>query len=367
MTTRKIITIVSILILLLAAILGGGWFYVHSLISKDFAGQQISTNQTPFASLSASNSAFAQATSLYNARDYIGALAKYREALATSKNPVEEGQIEIKIGNALLKSGDVNGAIDTFQMIAQKNTYTKITRAYAVQNIGLIYDATGQSVIAKTFAVEPFSSMYASSSIPLSYRHLYEYAVSLYPLAESELRVGDWYASALVQQKKGIISLSASSTTLFTTIARAKIGAANADITRIQADPNEVGIMPEVLKRKALVIGKLAEAGVISLADADAAYRKAMNTYAALGPGQDGFMRYFYAAYLTRVASTSPAITILAPLYSNNLYKGTDVESFFASERDNNLSQKFVLQRLAKVDPGFKQYLQSLGWKDSDF
>ncbi len=361
MTRTIVISITAIIIA--ALMLAGFWFYLGGFKTKNHAVSGASTYDT----LMTSNGAFAKASAAYQSGDYSGAAALYRQALAVADNPTQEGQISIKLAQTLENAGDLNGAIDLYQSISQNQNFPSITRAYAVEDLGLLYDQFGNSVVQRTFSVPPFSDMVASST-STSYKNLYQYSVNFFPLANAEVHIANYYATLLVRAKRGAITLDGSTIKLFNRLTAARLADADKDIARMQNDPNEAAGLPDVLKRVADVIGKRAEVGAVATSTAEVAYQKAMSEYAALGPGQDGFMRYFYAAYRSALKyPASDVQSILAPIYTSAVYHGTPAETFFTNEKHNVINQKTVLQRLASYDPNFKKYLMSLGWTESDF
>lgn len=356
-------TLIGIAVFVVLCFGAMGWWYWNFLNA-----QKQSATQTPFAYLQENNAAFAEATALFRAGKYAEARVKYEESLALAKNPVQEGQIQIKVALSQQGAGDLHGALKTYQSIAANNTYIKFVRAYAVQSLGKLYDLNGDpAILEETFSVEPFASMRVEGNVPRSYRRLYEYASSFYPLAESELKIGTWYVNVLIGQKRGTVTLAATTTDSFMRVVHQKLASAERDILRVQKDPNESFSMPEILKRKAILLSGMAELGEATREEVNRAYVTAMNSYATLGGEKDGFMRFYYALYLANIGANAEVVSTLSPFYTTSVYASSQTESFFRTERENYLGRKASLRRLAGVDVNFKQYLETLGWTSADF
>jgi len=224
------------------------------------------------------------------------------------------------------------------------------------------------------FKDQPYTALYTASDVSQSYRNLFGYATSLYPLAYSELRIAFWYANQIVPaSSNGVapVTLSPDQVSSYKNIIRQDIASADKDIARIQNDPNQNGIIPALIQREAVVAGKMQITGDDSFGDAETLFKEDLALYASTTPpGSDGFTRYYYAAYLAHRYGKSRAAdieNILAPLYTDAPYKGTPSAHEFGTERNNILGDKPNLQLLASIDPKFKTYLISLGWTATDF
>jgi hypothetical protein len=230
---------------------------------------------------------------------------------------------------------------------------------------------------------------------------LFEYATSIYPLAISELRVADWYSSQIVAvtrsatKKVGYqpfefgagdagVQLSAEAAARgedFTASleklenARAivvqRLENADIDIQRIEKFPNEQVQLPSIMQRKAIIVGRMQQVGDNSFGDAEDLFKQALALFAASSvPQSDGYARYYYAQFLNDAYGglrRADINTLLSPLYTSDIYAGEPVEYFLKNEKENRLNVKAGLTELATMDQGFKSYLISLGWKESDF
>ena len=330
------------------------------------------TDKNVYGVLVDTNQAFARGEELINS-DPKSALLQFQSALSNSKDLIQEGQIKFKIAQATENTGDYAHAIALFKEIATNPNYTNITRAYSIQEMGMLfYSYSDPQMTTEIFSTPPFSSLYVATSTSLSYRHLFEYTSSIYPLAISELRIADWYASAA--DTLALSSGAASSTqqiNTYKTIIGQKIKSAQADITRIRNNENENVYLGPSLMREAVVVAKMQLIGDSSFGDMDTLFKQTLNFYSLYtNVGVDGYARYNYALYLARIygdSQTSAIQQLLSNFYTSNVYHKTAVETFFKNERSNGTGSKVYLVKLASIDPKFKAYLMSLGWQASDF
>lgn len=350
--------------LVLAVLIGAvGSYYWYST-----TGAPVAT-ETPATVLMQANPSYAEAIALHGQFKFAEARAKYEEALRFASSEEEQAQIRLKIAHTVRDEGDLVRAAQLYKEVAGMTSYPAIARAYAVQSLALLYDYAGDPAVrTETFKGEPYVSFYVQQNFTRSYKNLFEYAAQLYPLAIPELRSAAWYANALLRQSKGLAQLSEEDVAEYQSIVAAKLQRADADIARTQDDPNEAILRPEISRARAIVLGRMALAGYGSLTEAEAAYDVALHENEARGGTRDGFMRYWYAAFLSEIEGRdADVVAMLAPLYTDSAYASSLVTSFFTTERNNQLRAKETLQRLAGIDPQFKQHLISLGWTDADF
>lgn len=368
---KTIFTWLGIILLLFVA---GGFSYYYFVAKPAPPSAPVSkysSTNTPFSALMASNSDFLTAQNLMRAGDYTGAIASYRKALANTSDPVLLGQIEFKLAVATALSGDKIGAIKRYKEIAANAGNTLVLRAYAVQAIALLYNTTiDRSLTSEIFSDQPYKSFVVPGDDLLSYRHLYEYASSFYPLALPETYIAFWYARHLTT----LSTISSTSPQVVSDMAIIKLKLKNADvdIERTRNDPNANGVIPDVLAHKAFTVGALASIGLWSPTDAETAYKLAIATFASFGSpvGSDGYARYFYASFLAHTYGSKRIAdieTLLKPLYTDPAHSQYVTTSFFKNVRDKNDYLKKDVQGIARIDSGFKSFLVSLGWKSSDF
>ena len=368
----RVLKLLLSLIALIIVVLGAWVIYLNSMrgssgnVTTDQAAIQYSASSTtPYSVLLKDNSAFAQADAYFSAGNYTSAISKYQEALVTAKDNAQIAQIQYQIARSTQASGDVTGSIPLYQAIGENTTFYPLIRAFAVQQLGvMLLTGSNANVQSKIFTSDPYATFLKQRSGDMLQAtvDLFRYAASIYPLA-IPLLVSTEYDVARAQVTTGISKPDAIAA------AKASLAKADADMVRSNDNENEKSIIPLILRRRAVLVGRLAQIGGVPGSDADAAFALAMNSNSAVGPGYDGYDRFNYAAYLLSFngARNADIHTVLAPLYSDASYKNSSVVPFFVAEKNNVFLSKGVLQALAKADPPFKTYLVSLGWKDADF
>jgi hypothetical protein len=209
----------------------------------------------------------------------------------------------------------------------------------------------------------------------VTYRNLFEYSASIYPVALSELYIANWYSAQLLSVVPA--AGSSPSTTTAQTIATYKtyvladMALANADVTkRIAGDTSEYGYYSNVMERQAVIEGQMWRLGFRSFGDPNAAFQTLLAFFPAHNLTNDGTSRLQYAYFLVReygAVRASDIQTLLAPIVTDPTHRGATIVSFLTNERSNALGEKATLGLLASIDPQFKAFLVSLGWQTSDF
>ncbi len=314
---------------------------------------------------------FGRGVASYKEGDYDQAYQQFTQATASAVDPVQEGQARIKLASSFEKSGGFSNyikAIAIYKEIALNPSYTNITRAYATQALAsLFYAYADPKITDEIFSTEPFASMRVSDDVALSYRHLFEYAASLYPLGTAQLRIADWYANAIANR-----TASAEEISQYKAIIRANIDAAHKDTQRIQYDENEKANIFSILQREAVISARLAVAGDMSFGNWEDLFRQAVN-YAQISgvKGSDGYARVNYAKFMAKIGGSARAndiMSILAPINANSsVYANTPFERFLKNEANDVLSYKSDLVMISNFDPEFKDHLIKLGWSETDF
>ncbi|MBV9159719.1 MAG: hypothetical protein JO019_03950 [Candidatus Kaiserbacteria bacterium] len=355
--------------LVVVVLIGAGlYFYIRN------SSARYDVNRTPYSVLIGSNDAFAKGQQLLRTGQPDAAKAQFDQALASAKDKQQEGQIKFKIASAVEAGnnyGNYAASIPLFKEIAANTDYTPITRAYAIQELGLIYfNFTDPKITQAIFSDDQFAKDRVAGDDLLSYRHLFEEASKLYPLAASELRIADWYANQILAASDTGTKVPADDP--YKTVIRTKLASAENDIARISKDDNEKTLLPVILQRKAIILAKLSIAGDDSFGNPWPIFDQALQLYQVRGvPQLDGYVRYSYASLLAKKygdARSADIQKILSPFYTGNTYTSAPVVSYFKNQRvsspDNN--RQYILA-LAKIDPKFKSWLESLGWQSSDF
>lgn len=367
---KKTAAIIGVLVVLGIIAVGVQYFY------ESHGGQSSNTvyssTNTPTTVLSQNNPDFAQALAAQSQHNYTLSKQYYEAALQTTTDPVQQAQIEYDIASATEESGDYADAIQMYKQIAADTSNYNFVRAYAVQQIGLIYytylGGNESPIVAATFNSAPYSSFYATSSISLSYKNLFQYAASIYPLGQSESRIAYWYAVNIADTLHSTTTPEAVSE--LSSMNQA-IQLANQDSARAVLDPGSQRMVPSVYMLEGLSYEFLAPLGVASSTEIEAQFSQAVRLADSFGYA--GYERYYYASYLARAYGSSRESDIqslLAPFTSSNAAEiDPPVSAFFAateSDSSQNVNKQSMI-RLANLDPSFKTYLLSLGWENSDF
>ena len=329
-----------------------------------FVRSQYESAKSAHDTLKSDNAAYAQANQLRLAGKYADAAVAYRSALAGVTDVAQRTEIKFWLAYSEEASGDYAGSVATYKEIAAASTtLSRLVRAHAVQNLALMYYRFGDPVITKEiFKSYPYKRFYNPKYIPLSYRNVFDYAASLYPLALSEAYSADWYANQLL----------AGTTTRpeYKVIIREKLQLAEKDLESVRNDASQRNTFLIALERRAVVLGKMRRTGDASFADPEAAFKELLNYYVTFRMDNDGTARLQYAYYLARAYGKDRAVdiqTILAPINADLGVRGTSVAPFLKGARLNRLNTKANLVLLASIDPSFKKTLLSLSWVESDF
>lgn len=352
------------LLVLLLLILAGGLAVAYFVLAPKFSQESPEVSEARFYyRLLSSNSDFSLGENLFSTRDYQGARDAYREALKKAQTPAEEGQILYKLALAERYSDQPLIAIPLFKEIAAHPDYPSTTRAYAVQAMGQAYYAFNDPAItAEIFKDSPYKEMSAPGNVRLSYRKLFEYASSFYPLGIPETRVAQWYAQELADAGP---SVDPALREEYKNIIRQKLDRADADIVRTTEQPERgASYQPEILTRKAYILGMLSVSGDESLGDPGAAFAKALER-AKISLDSEAQAKYYYAVFLSSKYGNTRSADIqnlLRDFYATNRYEKTGIVRFIRNEADDKVKEKNVLI-LAENDPEFKNWLVLLGWK----
>ncbi|TSC63274.1 MAG: hypothetical protein Athens041674_270, partial [Parcubacteria group bacterium Athens0416_74] len=285
------------------------------------------------------------------------------------------------------------GAIRELKKIVADPSANEVFRSYAVMRMGSIFYVYGYGqyagpIVEETFKGEPYASFRKDGDIYLAYRRLFEYSSSFYPVALSELRIADWYANDI--RSKAASSTKAAGPTYDELrpeleIVLKKLASAARDAKRVEKDPNEMGLLPDIYVRQGEIIAKLAflarAAGEpvltqvgkqgITFEIAEKSYKQALFLRSTQGAekGLDGMERFMYASYLQRYfpERESDIKEIIAPFYKTNVYQTAPVSIFLRAQSNADTWMNKSLVGMAAIDPQFKGFLMSMGWTEADF
>lgn len=306
-------------------------------------------------------------------KDYKTALSFYQKSRPDAKDLVQESLIDYDIAYMTEMSGNHIGSIPLYKALAANTQYHPIMRALAVQRIAIIHSLylDRDAVAAETFKDAPYRNMASGGDSALTYRKLYEYAISMYPLSLSEAMSATWYSHELRTTLGGSTTTPIALGYVATTLSR--LQHADADIERIKNNPLESYIVPQIYSKSGVVMADLAMVGVVDPSKAEAYFLKALQAEASVGQLPGSLNAYYYASFLSsyfgkeRVEDVKNILSVFSAKNSNKIYP--EVPAYFnISRTDPDLSEiKTSLKLLSKSDPDFKKYLMSIGWQGADF
>lgn len=370
MNKTTAIWILGILALLVITV--GIWFFYFKVPAR----MTYSTNNTPTAVLATRNQDYATAIAYEKEGKYDQALSSYQNALIAAQDQIQTTQIRLKIALMTEKTGNYKDAIVLFKAIAGDATNYAIARAYAVQEIGLmnvyISDTETKKIVStETFKDAPYDSFKKDVDLNMAYTKLFEYASSFYPLGYSEARVAFGYAGELLSTLKGATTTPKG--IAYISIINTSLQAATADLQRMKAIPGEAVLVPETLVRQGNTVNRLSSVRVLDPKMAESYFKAGVAYDVTLGNKPGSFNAFNYATYLVTQFGTTRSgdiKTLLLPFrVGNEAQIYSNIETFLRSARTDTtlVKNKKQILSMGRMDPGFKTYLISLGWKVSDF
>lgn len=383
MNSRIATSILVTLLVIVAAAAGVWWYLSWGNSNQQKAGEEIpslqvryKTNVEAVGSLMEENSAFVRGSTFQGKSQYAEAAQQYEIALNQTNDVSERGIIKFRLAIAYQSVGDYADAISIWKGIAaDTSSYSRITRAEALQSLALMNSRFGDPKNTELiFSDPPYSALLAKGNEALSYRHLFEYTTTVYPVALSEFYIADWYAGSITK----IVSSGDSSTTTASTISsyneniKERLAAGEKDLSRMRQDPSEQYNLVYSLERKAVVLGKMELIGDTSFGEsAEAAFKATLAEYSTLNISADGTARLQYVYFLARKYGKTRAMdikNILAPIYQDTTtYRGASIKPFLTNARTHSDRTEKNLVLLASLDSNFKALLVSFGWTEADF
>lgn len=293
---------------------------------------------------------------------------RYQKLLEKSGAPGEKARSLYNL--AVIDTQDNPGlAIENLSKIAFDTEQTLLQRAYAVQRMGLTYYRVGDSTLLPIiFADKELSSFYDATDPSLSLRRLFEYAMSLHPLAISSMRASMWYTEELrrLYAANHMVAFEAAKSH-YLPIINSYFLYADEDIVRSGEFADARSLIPEALYLKALNLARLASIGLEY--EYEEVMRQALEIAVEQGDlNTEGSIRYTYALNLLlhERKREEEALALIEPLIKD-IDKYQSMKRMFIRERTDNLGQKTHLVALATKFPAFKDLLSTLGWSDGDF
>jgi tetratricopeptide (TPR) repeat protein len=373
MTKKRIaitILIIAVVVIVIAAVI-----LKLPKNSKKAAAQQYSLTNSVASVLTKTNQDFASAEQYRGQSDYSDALQYYQSALPQAQDSAQTVQIQYNIALMQIFDGQYSPAITGLKQIAANQTAGARMQAYAVQELGVMYNnyygSGSDSIPADTFTGTPYANFLQDGDMSLAYRHLFEYATSFMPLGYSETGIALWYANDLIDTQKGATTTPQSISDIASV--DQSLNAADISVVETQNDPNLASLVSATIGREGEVAAELVSVGVLDPSRAEHYFQQGINFDTAFGYRPGSFNTYRYAAFLASqygVSTSSKIVALLSPFkVNNNSAIALNIPDFFLSARTNQVlaSDKASLLSLAGIDADFKAYLISIGWQISDF
>jgi hypothetical protein len=306
------------------------------------------TLSTSFEDLLRTNDAFAEGERYVKAGNYTEAITAYTRALNTVSTPNERGQTEFKIASAMVRTQDPTmylSALKNYMAIAANTSFSSLTRAYAVQDMGLLfYRFSDPRITEVIFAEAPYAEL-SDPDTAIAYRKLFEYASSIYPLALSEIRIADWYATQLFEAQHTNQPLKSELTDEYKKHISERLQSAQIDEARARTSPNEGSVALSALTRRAVLAGKMQYIGETQYGNFEELFTQAIQI-GQLAGSDDGYARALYAYYLLEVYGPTRSVDAarLTEVFSSGAYASKPVMKFFANERTNTLDSKKIAE-----------------------
>jgi hypothetical protein len=369
----------AVIVLLILIAVG---FFAFSLFGNPIQKPSYSLtdpNNSIYTALRQSNESFSEGSRLMQSGKYGDSIEKFEQALSKTSDPAEEALVKMHLAVAKEKNNlfaDYVQAVPILKDIISNQKYPAISRAYAIQELGLMSVVFADPRLDdEIFADAPFKELRVDGDAELSQRKLFEYAAEIYPLGASEAQVARWYSSALMKsylEKAADKKLPQDTVDKYKEEIRTRLHAADADFDRIK-DGSEQSYAAQILSLMAFSVGRMQVMGDTSFGDMTPLYVQALQSYKVTNsqPYMDGFTRFNFAQLSNRLKQgkdSAGIASILEPFYATNVYANSPIERFFKNSHANTASPDYAnIAGLGKVDPKFAAYLKNLGWKDSDF
>lgn len=374
----KPVALVAVGVVVLAVVAVGGYYAYNTFMHSRQAANPYARVSVK-ATLMQQNQDFVAGLAFFQGKNFDRALASFQAALTSASDEWQKGLIGYYIGFSQEKLGQYAAAIDTYKGVGANTAAYPIIRAYAVQEIGLMYQIyfapqAQSAIVAATFTGDPYASFKVDGpgdDYNASYIKLFEYAASIYPLATAESYIADGYATSL--------SSPASTTTPVgqETIKKIKaaLDATTADLTRMLGNGEESGFIWGTILRQAVVEDRLVRLGVpgYDFDQVEALYAKAVASAASADKEPGNMAVWLYGNALARMYGEARAADIKRILAPFSVGSGIPVDPMVTAlfkqvENDPAMAnEKVSFVKVARIDPDFMAYLESLGWHASDF
>lgn len=333
---------------------------------------QYSSDQTISTVLDKKNTDYAKAREYQKNEQYNLAQEYYEKSLAQAKDRHQLSQIKLDIAVMNEIRGQYRDAIKQLKELAADTNNSSLLRAYAVQEIGMMYYRYFSSEIqSETFTDTPYNSFINDGNVNMAYTRLFEYAANIYPLGNSEARIASGYAEALIEELRG--ATTSPQGKIYIARIVQSLQAADADISRIETVGEGAVMIPDLLARQGSAISRLEYLGVMKSGTAETYYQRALAYSLKTDHLPGSFTSFTYAQFLISrfgEARAQDVKNVLAPFRVGNekeIYN-TIADYFRMVRTDSRFARtKKQIISMGNIAPDFQVYLYSLGWQTSDF
>ena len=347
------------------------WIFL-SLRSKEMGPESSETLTTYRAALK--NEEFATGEALAKAGNFEAALGHFETALQNNTSQEAEPQIVYSLALAESMSfHDPERAIVLLKGLAENTSHSDFTRAYAIQQLGLVFYRHGDVRLSELiFSGDPYSKFRDEGGDDgLAYRRLFEYALSFAPLGQAQMRAANWYANELIRLSKKEVLTSAELEQVSAYTERVRALLAEVDLYVESNKTNELTgpLVPDVIARKAQVLGNVYLSGDRTFLDPEKAYNFALGVVA--NQSAEPATRLNYAGFLARAygedrrAKIQSLLSIFMEPSAQSEYKV--LMNVFAEAKNDTIGNKETIRLLGQIDSDFKKLLLDLGWSEADF
>ena len=362
-----------IIILLLLGVFSFSYFY---FVNKNRTTPSLTAHQT----LLSTSKTYKEAEDLNSQRAYDKTIEKYNAAISDAKSPSQEILIKLKIAQATRNAGDNFKAVELFKDIVANPAYAsdlpEVKQAKAVALIGLssiFYQTRDKAISEKIFSGKPYEDFIKQEDggdITIAYRRLLEYASSLssFPDLLAESRIAMWYALKIseLKQKQALTEEEKTRIQEYTGIVKTKL----TYIDTHSRDPQNYyggsrnATLPFLLTFKAISMGALMVSGDTSLGNPEEVFLQALSLpQAAWTKSQTKFAYAVFLAAAYKEQRKNDISNLLSDVYDPPTGSEFNWRTFLTNERNNPTLAANTIQLLVAVDPKFKAFLVSLGWK----
>jgi tetratricopeptide (TPR) repeat protein len=335
---------------------------------------------TTVRSLRTVSDAYKQGDQLVYDQNYQEAIPVLEDALDEVNSFEQEAQVKYKIALAVDKTGDEIKAINLMKEIVANPDYPNLIKAYAVEYIARIeFSGHQDGVYEEMFKGDPYQSFLDPNDSNLSYRRMFDYASSFYPLSLSEARSAYWYAERInhIQNSEPDTPERAETIKKIKDIIRLKFYNIDADVARESKYAPGSSRIVQALEWKAITAGRLFVGGDDSFGNPEQLFGQAFDALGGRDSNDSAFISYQYAAFLANAYGhdrdedikrlldklyTPDAKTKYKTFYDFIIHEGEHREGEHLNFNPEYHRPSIDLPLVAEHDPRFKEILNDAHW-----